>query len=144
MGSVTREHVRETLETYIRAWEGQDPDLITTIFTEDATYHERVLGEPIRSRDAIREYWQSKVVGSQARINVSLLSVYLDGDTAVAEWRAEFDDKRQGHRKRMIEIAVLEFRDGRIASLREYWAGENIARVKVEGVRTLWARVAPG
>ena len=136
MGSLTREHVRETLETYIRAWEDQDPDLITTIFTEDATYHERVLGEPIRSRGAIREYWQSKVVGSQARINVSLLSLYLDDDTAIAEWRAEFDDKRQGHRKRMIEIAVLEFRDGRIASLREYWAGENIGELRGEVAST--------
>jgi ketosteroid isomerase-like protein len=129
MGSLTREDVRETLKTYIRAWEGQDPDLITTIFTQDATYHERVLDTPIRSRDAIRDYWQSKVVGSQARITVSLLSLYLDGDTAVAEWQAEFDDTRQGLRKRMIEIAVLKFQDGRIASLREYWAAESLGEL---------------
>jgi ketosteroid isomerase-like protein len=129
MGSLTREDVRETLKTYIRAWEGQDPDLITTIFTQDATYHERVLDTPIRSRDAIRDYWQSKVVGSQARITVSLLSLYLDGDTAVAEWQAEFDDTRQGIRKRMIEIAVLKFQDGRIASLREYWAAESLGEL---------------
>jgi ketosteroid isomerase-like protein len=129
MGSLTREDVRETLKTYIRAWEGQDPDLITTIFTQDATYHERVLDTPIRSRDAIRDYWQSKVVGSQARITVSLLSLYLDGDTAVAEWQAEFDDTRQGIRKRMIEIAVLKFQDGHIASLREYWAAESLGEL---------------
>jgi ketosteroid isomerase-like protein len=129
MGSLTREDVGETLETYIRAWEGQDPDLITTIFTQDATYHERVLDTPIRSRDAIRDYWQSKVVGSQARITVSLLSLYLDGDTAVAEWQAEFDDTRQGIRKRMIEVAVLKFRDGHIASLREYWAAESLGEL---------------
>jgi ketosteroid isomerase-like protein len=136
MGSLTREDVRETLKTYIRAWEGQDPDLITTIFTQDATYHERVLDTPIRSRDAIRDYWQSKVVGSQARITVSLLSLYLDGDTAVAEWQAEFDDTRQGLRKRMIEIAVLKFQDGRIASLREYWAAESLGELNGGAVST--------
>ena len=30
--SLTREHVAEVLDTYIRAWEEQDPDLIVTIF----------------------------------------------------------------------------------------------------------------
>src|SRR2546422_148218 len=126
MGSLTREDARNTLKTYVAAWEGQDPDLITTIFTQDATYHERVLDTPIQSRDGIRAYWQSKVVGSQAEIKCTLLNLYLDGNTAIAEWEAEFDDTRQGIRKRMREIAVLEFRDGLIASLREYWASESL------------------
>ena len=38
------------LATYIRAWETQDPELITTIFTPEATYHERVTGDPIPDR----------------------------------------------------------------------------------------------
>lgn len=126
MESLTRQHVHETIETYIRAWEGQDPSLIATIFTEDATYHERLLEEPIRSRDGIRAYWQSKVVESQARIKCSLLHLYLDGDTAIAEWDAKFDDTRQGIRKHMLEIAVLKFREGLIQSLHEYWASEDL------------------
>jgi hypothetical protein len=48
----------------------------------------------------------------------------LDGDTAIAEWEARFDDPAQGVRKRMREIAVLEFDGPLIASLREYWASE--------------------
>jgi hypothetical protein len=43
---ITRQEARKVLETYIRAWEGQDPDLIVTILTESATYHERVLQGP--------------------------------------------------------------------------------------------------
>ena len=122
--TLTREHVREVLGTYIRAWENQDPDLIVTIFSPTATYHERILGEPIPDRDAIRDYWQTKVVEAQANIRCELLSVYLDGDTAIAEWEARFDDLAQGVRKRMREIAVLEFDGPLIASLREYWASE--------------------
>jgi ketosteroid isomerase-like protein len=114
------------LDTYIRAWETQDPDLIVTIFTENATYHERVLEDPIPDREAIRHYWQSKVVQAQANITCELLTMYLDGTTVIAEWEAEFDDLAKGVRKRMREIAVLVFEGHLIASLREYWASEPI------------------
>jgi ketosteroid isomerase-like protein len=123
---VTRQEANAALDTYIRAWEGQDPDLIVTIFSESATYHERVLQDPIPDRQAIKDYCQSKVVESQADIRVKLLNVYLDGETVIAEWLAEFDDLAQGVRKRMREIAVLTFEGGLISSLREYWASETI------------------
>jgi uncharacterized protein (TIGR02246 family) len=124
---LTKDDVREVIAVYIKAWTTQDPELICTIFTEDATYHERV-SQPITigDREAIRDYWQSKVVGSQANITCRLLNLYLDGYTAVAEWLAEFDDVAQGVRKRMQEIAVLTFEDGLISSLREYWASETV------------------
>src|SRR5690349_15820354 len=106
---LTKQHAREVIGVYIRAWETQDTDLIVTIFTAAATYHERVLQEPIPDREAIRRYWQSKVVESQANITCELLSLYVDDETAIAEWLAEFDDVAHGVRKRMQEIAVLVF-----------------------------------
>jgi hypothetical protein len=127
--ALTREHAREILDTYIRAWVGQDPDLIVTIFTKGATYHERVLSDPIPDREAIRAYWQSKVVEAQANLDVRLLNFYIDGDTLIAEWLAEFDDLAQGVRKRMREIAVLVFEGDLVASLREYWASEHIGQI---------------
>jgi ketosteroid isomerase-like protein len=126
---LTRQEAREVLDVYIRAWEQQDPALIATIFTESATYHERVLQDPIPGREAIKRYWQSKVVRSQASITCTLLSLYLDGQTVIAEWEAEFDDLVQGVRKRMREIAVLVFEGRLIASLREYWASETIGQI---------------
>src|SRR6266566_5764358 len=120
---LTKEAVAGVVDVYIRAWVGQDPDLITTVFTEDATYHERVMDDPvILGHDGIRAYWRSKVVESQAHISCQLLNLYLDGTTAIAEWEAEFDDVAEGVRKLMREIAVLVFEDGKIASLREYWS----------------------
>ncbi len=129
----TRKVAHEVLGTYIRAWETQDPGLIVTIFTFSATYHERVLQDPIPDREAIRHYWQTKVVAAQANIRCELLNVYVDGDTVVAEWQAEFDDLAQGVRKRMREIAVLVFEGHLIASLREYWASEQIGPVEGHG-----------
>lgn len=128
--ALTRQDVRKTVETYIEAWTTQNPDLIVTIFTETATYHERVMQDiTIPDREAIRRYWQAKVVEAQANISCRLVNLYLDGDTAIAEWFAEFDDVAQGVRKRMQEIAVLEFEGRQISSLREYWASETVGQV---------------
>ena len=126
---LTKQDVREVIDVYIKAWETQDENLILTIFTEGATYHERVMREPIPDRDSIGAYWRSKVVEAQANITCRLLNLYLDGDTAIAEWEAEFDDLAQGLRKRMREIAVLTFEGRLIASLREYWQSETVGQV---------------
>lgn len=121
-----KDDVRTVIDIYLRAWMTQDPDLIVTVFTPTATYHERVLGEPIRNEAGIRAYWQTKVVAEQANIQAELLSLYLDGDTAIAEWEARFDDLVKGRRTRMREVAIIEFDGERIASLREYWASEQV------------------
>jgi hypothetical protein len=124
--TLTKDHVRVVVDTYIRAWTTRDPDLIATIFTETAAYHERVLAEPIRDHQGIRAYWQSKVVESQANITCTVLNIYVDEETAIVEWLAEFDDLEQNVRKRMREIAVLVFEGELIASLREYWSSERV------------------
>jgi hypothetical protein len=130
--ALTREHAREILDTYIRAWETQDPDLICTIFTETATYAERVLGDPIPDREAIRRYWETKVARDQANIRAKLLTFYLDAErnAVIAEWEAEFDDLAQGVRKRMREVAILEFDGPLIDSLREFWASEQLGKLE--------------
>lgn len=125
--SLGKEDVRKLIDIYMHAWTTQDPNLILDIFTPSATYHERVLGEPIRGHAGIRQYWQTKVVNEQANISAELLSLYLDGATAIAEWEARFDDLVEGHRKRMREVAILELDDDRIASLREYWTSEPLS-----------------
>jgi hypothetical protein len=114
--SLSRADVRAVLDIYLRAWITPDPELIVSIFTATATYHERVLKEPIRDRSGIRKYWQTKVVTEQANIEVELLNLYLDGTTAIAEWEARYDDLVAGCRKRMREVAILEFDGDEIAS----------------------------
>lgn len=121
-----KDDIRKVIDIYLRAWMTQDADLVDTIFTPDATYHERVLEEPMRHRAAIREYWRTKVARQQANIHAELISLYVDGTTAVAEWEARFDDLVEGHRKLMREVAILEFDGDRIAHLREYWTSRRL------------------
>ncbi len=125
---VTRDRLEEVIKTYGTAWETRDPDLITTIFTPDATYHERAFKEAHKTRKGIRQYWIDKVVGEQENIRFTLLHTYQDGNTAIAEWEAEFDKLRKGEHTRMREVAILEFEGDLIKSLREYWQAENTLR----------------
>jgi hypothetical protein len=125
--ALTKENVRDIVDVYIRAWVERDADLIETIFTDTATYHERVFEAPIQDRHGIRAYWKAKVIESQANIKCELLSLYLDGNTAIVEWEAEFDDLAENVRKRMREVAILVFEDRLIASLREYWSSEQVS-----------------
>jgi len=78
--TLTKQDVRNVVDIYIQAWVEQDADLIETIFTDKATYHERVFETPIQDRQGIRAYWKAKVVESQSDIKCELLNLYLDGD----------------------------------------------------------------
>ncbi len=124
-----RDIIKRILQVYKTAWETQDPKLILTIFTEDAVYHERILDEPLRGHEAIARYWTEKVVAQQRNISFDLLSMYLDGNTAVAEWNATFDDLQFGVRKLIREVAILEIEADKISSLREYWASKNVGKL---------------
>jgi ketosteroid isomerase-like protein len=117
------------LDVYKTAWERQDSELILTIFTKDAVYHERVLQEPMRGHEEIAAYWQEKVVKGQGHINFTLLNTYVEGTTGIAEWEVCFDDCVQRKRKHMKEIAILELVGGKITSLREYWVSRAIAEL---------------
>jgi ketosteroid isomerase-like protein len=88
-----------------------------------------MLEEPLRGHEEIATYWQEKVVKGQGRISFTLLNTYLEGSTGSAEWEVYFDDCVQRKRKHMKEIALLEFVDGKIVSLREYWASKVIAEL---------------
>lgn len=124
--SLKRDTAERVIDTYIDAWVNQDPELILDVFTESGVYHERVLEESsICGHEGIKRYWQEKVVNSQAFHKVKLLSLYVDGDTAIAEWAAQFKDLERGVWKRMREVAILEFEGDRIAHLREYWSSDS-------------------
>ena len=118
---VTHEQARVLLTTYQEAWVEQDPDLILSIFHEDASYHERAFEPPFRGHEEIRTYWQEKVVQEQQDIEFELLNTYVDGDTIIAEWEVRLFSAVKQQRLHMKEVAILEVRGQKIQSLREYW-----------------------
>jgi ketosteroid isomerase-like protein len=125
---LSKVHIDKVVAEYLRAWAEQDPDLIPGIFTEDATYQEGGFAEPMLGVASIRSYWQKKVVESQDNITCRHLLTSVDQETGrvTVKWEAEFDDRDDGFRKRIMEVALLTFEDGRISSLEEYWTSQKI------------------
>lgn len=120
MNIMTKEEAKKLIEIYGRAWETKDPNLIISIFTQDATYNDP--HEPINEgREAIRKYWISKVVGEQDNIHFSLRNLWLDGETVIAEWDATFTDIKRNLQIEMTEVAIFGIREGKFFSIREYY-----------------------
>ena len=120
---MTKDEAVKLIEVYGKAWVTRDPDLIVTIFNEDATYDDP--REPKNhGREAIRTYWISKVIGEQQDISFDLRNVWVDGETVVAEWHADFTDTKRHLRISMDEVAIFGTKDGKFSSLREYYKTE--------------------
>jgi len=116
---INREMVKKIIMDYAEAWITQDPEKIVLIFTPDGIYHEFVLEKPHVGHDAIKKYWQERVVSEESDIKFELLNLYIDGNVAIAEWDVKLRYKdRQTH---MREVAILEIHGNKIKSLREYW-----------------------
>ncbi len=120
---MTKSEATKLLNIYGKAWITRDPDLIVSIFTEDATYNDPREPENI-GRNAIRSYWVSKVVDGQSDITFDLKNVWVDGDTVIAEWFAEFIDTKRNLRIKMNEVAIFSVKGDKFKSLREYYKTE--------------------
>ena len=118
--NMTHEEARKLIEVYGRAWESKDVELITTIFTGDAIYNDPVEPENI-GIEAIRNYWQTKVVEGQEDIKFEIKNVWVDGETVIAEWHATFKDIKRQLYVDMMETSIFTTKDGKFDSLREYY-----------------------
>jgi len=115
-----REDVQKKLDIYGKAWETKDPELIVTIFTDDAIYDDP--HEPVNNGiEAIRSYWISKVIGEQDDIHFSLRNFWVDSDTVIAEWDATFKNTKSKMFVEMTEVAIFQVRGDKFCSLREYY-----------------------
>lgn len=117
---MNKETALKLISIYEKAWVTRDPDLIVTIFTPDATYHDpkEALNH---GHEGIRAYWTSKVIGEQKDISFKLLNLWIDGETVIAEWEAQFTDTKRNLKIEMQEIAVFTTKDDKFSSIREYY-----------------------
>lgn len=123
---VEKEVVKRLIKVYKDAWINQDPNKIITIFTKDATYFDPKMKRIYSGHNEIKYYWQIKVVEEQKDIKFKLLNLYIDGDTAIAEWDASFYNTKEKVKIHLLEVAILEFYGNKIKSLREYYASERL------------------
>ena len=110
----------DLLETFGRAWETFDGDLIVSLFTDDAEYHDDLFGAPRIGHNAIRAYWLDGARTTE-QVEFTVERHWVAGDTVLAAWHASFVERATRARVRLVGFMTWELAaDGRIARLREW------------------------
>jgi ketosteroid isomerase-like protein len=110
----------DLLATFERAWETFDGDLVVSLFTENAEYHEDPFESPLVGHNAIREYWLN-AAATHDQVEFTVERHWVSGDTILASCHASYVERPSGDRVRMKAFFTLEMENGRIARFREWW-----------------------
>jgi hypothetical protein len=79
----------ELLADLARAHETFDGDLVVSLFSADAEYHEDPFGPPIVGHNAIRAYWLESAA-TQDQVEFTIERHLVSGDTIVAIWHLSY------------------------------------------------------
>lgn len=112
----TGDDVQAWLDRYIEAWRTYDPELIGSLFTENATYTYEPWRDPVRGRDAIVADWLNEPDPPESW-EASYRPMLVEGGKAVATGETRYADG-----KTYYNLFVLEFDEqGRCSSFVEWW-----------------------
>lgn len=117
---VDKNRAQKLIGTYGAAWANQDTNLALSVFSDTALFQECVLEPPLKGHEEIRTYWEQTVCKKQKNIRFELLNLFVDGDTAIAEWDVVFLDVPEEVHKHLKTLAVAEIRNDKIIALRGY------------------------
>ena len=110
----------DLLETFGRAWQTFDGDLIVSMFTDDAEYHADLFAPPMVGHNAIRAYWNDGATTTRD-VAFTVERHWVAGDTVLCAWHASFQDLAANDLVRLAGFMTWEMAtDGRIARLREW------------------------
>jgi hypothetical protein len=72
------------IDSYAKAWETGDDELVGSLFTEDASYRSSPFREPYRGLEEIRAYWRRGAV-RQRETRVQMGSPFGQGEWGLQE-----------------------------------------------------------
>jgi len=124
MSKPTQEQMEQTMERYFELWQTQDAEHLDEVFTPDAVYQVKPFGVEVHSGlEAIRRYWQRKVVELQIDPKPEVLKTAYGDDFVFAEWEHIFTT-HEGSIKTLRGILLLEFEGPLVKELREHYAAK--------------------
>jgi steroid delta-isomerase-like uncharacterized protein len=84
---MSKEQLEQLDEQHLSTWDAHDPDAFVAPFADDFIWHDWTLAEPIRTKEAARQFYRGWIVAFPDLKTVSAIRVI--GDDAVAteiEW----------------------------------------------------------
>jgi ketosteroid isomerase-like protein len=118
--ATTRELGRSLINRFEEGWSRGDPNLLASLFTENAVFLETPFSEPLRGLQAIRRYW-SDVPVNQAEIKVTTGEIYAAGPWFSTEFKATFRRRRTGEWVEARGAIFCETEGEKISEMRMYW-----------------------
>ena len=110
----------DLMELYKKAWEKNDPDLISEIFTQEAEYWETPFGPILKGIEEITRYWEKEaLVYHNVSFRYGLISE--NENYFYALWQCECARQSTQTPLEMKGIFFCQTSDGRISQLIEYW-----------------------
>lgn len=117
---LTHAEATTLFERKLEAWLREDTEGYLAFWAEDMTFGSPMHPEPIRGRAAFAELIRSWGPAMRPlRMEVEHLAV--EGDTVLSEWTVALAERASEREISWRGMSVAEYRDGLIATWREYW-----------------------
>lgn len=111
---------RELIDTLARGWSKGRPDLITSIFHEQAILLETPFGAPMQGREAIRT-WAADIPYHQTEVTFSTGEAFLAGPWFATEFKLVFRRRKTGEWVDARGALFAETDGELVTELRMYW-----------------------
>jgi hypothetical protein len=119
---------------WARAWPGRDPDLVASLYAEEAEFRTHPFRDPYRGPDGARDYAR-RAFQDEDDVRCLFGEPRISEDGAVVEYWASLLE--EGREATIVGASLLRFApDGRVSSQRDYWHIEDGRREPYEG----WGR----
>ena len=80
---------KHCLDKYGEAWKNRDPEAATELYSEEGSYQATPFVEPLRGREAIRNYWV-EVARTEQDISFWYEILIIGKEFGVTHWKASF------------------------------------------------------
>ena len=118
---MTEAELRAWMDAYTVAFDAQDSEAASKLFTEDGSYQWGPFGELLVGREAIRRAWDEHQDAEEvAEMTYEVIAV--TPEVGVARWIASHTNERERRRHRMDGVFVVTLtEDGLCDSFHEWW-----------------------
>ncbi len=124
MQATSSTQMQTAIDRYFKAWESQNADLLTEVFTHDALYSAQPFGaEEYKGLEEIKKYWFAKPVSIQIDPKPMVISRAFGESCCFIEWETTFTTPT--HMTKVVRgMMRLEFENGLVKELREHYASK--------------------
>lgn len=111
---------QDLLATFKRGWERRDPDVLMSLFEDDAELRPHPFADEMAGVNAIRAHW-NRICAEQVHVEFDAQRIWVAAATVLASWHAAYTLRRTAERVRVRGFMTLEVgEDGLVQRMRQW------------------------